>query len=97
MVEIVCHKVNLPAKSAKDTVVLTKREIAAIKAVALGQAHEMQQKEAMNAIIHAICRLESLSFDPISERVTVFLEGRRFVGRVLVDLIKKKTQKDDDL
>lgn len=55
-------------------------DITALKALAVGIASKDEQMRAMKFIVGNICEADNLSFHPESERLTVFSEGRRFVG-----------------
>lgn len=59
----------------------------AIQALATGTATEDQQKRAFNCIVRELCGTYDMTFDPESERVSAFNEGKRHIGRVLVGLL----------
>jgi len=59
----------------------------AIQALATGTATEDQQKRAFNCIVRELCGTYDMTFDPESERVTAFNEGRRSIGRALVGIL----------
>lgn len=59
----------------------------AIKGVASGTANEDQQKTAMSWIIKELCGTYDLSYRPQSDRDTVFSEGKRYVGLMLIQEI----------
>lgn len=63
-------------------------ESTAIKAVANGDANEAMQKIAMKAIVEKVCRTYSDTYDPHSERESNRMQGQRFVGLCLVDVIE---------
>ena len=52
----------------------------AIKALAAGNAHEEQQKTALQWIILDLCQTDNLSYCPESKRDSDFAEGMRFIG-----------------
>lgn len=58
---------------------LDKADIMAIKHLNAGNANEMQQKRALNAIFNKICRTGKSSFSNDSCQ-TAFNEGVRYVG-----------------
>lgn len=64
-----------------------KADAFAIQAVALGTATEDQQKRAFSCIVRELAGTYDMTFDPESERASNFNEGRRHVGRALVNLI----------
>ena len=63
-------------------------EARAIKALAKGEATEMQQVLAYNYIWRKLGMVGGLSFIPESDGVTSFNEGRRFVGISLINLVE---------
>lgn len=71
--------------------------VAAVQALARGDASPHQQQEALRWIIEQAAGTYDLSFTPDSDRGTSFAEGRRFVGLQIVKLTKldKETMKDD--
>ena len=56
----------------------------ALKGLATGTANDGQQKAALKWVIEELCRTYDLSYRPSSDRDTVFAEGKRFVGLMLV-------------
>lgn len=62
----------------------------ALKAVAKGEATDIQQRRAMNWIINTLCGTYDLSYRPDSDRDTVFAEGKRHVGMQIVKHINLK-------
>ena len=66
---------------------LKKHEVNAIKAMFDGEADEFQQKTAMDVIMNKLGNAKDMSYRSKSERDTAFLEGRRFVGWVLANII----------
>lgn len=58
----------------------------ALKALAAGNAHEQQQKMALDWIIRDLCATYDLSYRP-TDRDTVFAEGKRFIGLRLIEEI----------
>lgn len=59
-------------------------DAAAVQAVAFGRASEDQQKRAMKWIVEKGCMAYDETFHPESERASTFMQGRRFVGLLLV-------------
>jgi len=78
---------------AWDAFPATKAEIMALKALAAGNANVHQQKRALSFILHTACRLNSVSFDPTSERISAFNDGRRWVGMQVQHLINTPIDK----
>ncbi len=64
-----------------------KADAYAIQAWSAGVATEDQQKRAFNCIVRELSGTYDMSFDPDSSRVSDFNEGKRHVGRALVNLI----------
>lgn len=62
--------------------------VAAVQALARGEATAQQQVQALNWIINQACATYGQSFQLEGDRETVFAEGRRFVGNQLVKLTK---------
>ncbi len=62
--------------------------VAAVQALARGEATADQQKQAMNWIVNQACATYGQSFQLEGDRETAFAEGRRFVGNQLVKLTK---------
>ena len=73
-------------------------DVAAIQAIARGDADPEQQKKALNFIIKEVCGTYNASYRQGEDgrRDTDFLEGRRSVGLTLVStcLINIKQMKD---
>ena len=61
----------------------------AIKAVAQGEGGPNEQIRAFRWIIDELCNTYGMSFDEESSRMTDFNEGRRHVGRSLVNIINE--------
>lgn len=57
---------------------LDRADIMAIKALSAGNANDMQQRIAVNAIFHKLCRTGRMSY--CEEGNTAFNEGVRYVG-----------------
>lgn len=68
-------------------------DVSAIQAVVEGRADEHQQRRAMKWIIEMACQTYQPSYrnGPDGERDTVFSEGRRFVGLMIVEKLKLNT------
>ena len=58
----------------------------AIQALFKGEASPEQQVRAMKCVIHEICGAYNMTFDPESQRWSDFNEGKRHVGRTLVNI-----------
>lgn len=77
---------------AKKTVALapyldapfTPADVSALAALFLGTADEHQQKRAREWILLRACRLNGSTFDP-DPSVSSFLQGRREVGRMILN------------
>lgn len=72
-------------------------DVGAVQALASGTASPDQQRRALDWIITAASATYDQSFNPDSDRLTSFAEGRRFVGNQIVKLTKlnlSKLQKD---
>lgn len=65
-------------------------DVSALQAVADGRADEHQQRRAIKWIVEMACQTYQPSFrnGPNGERETVFAEGRRFVGLMIVEKLK---------
>ena len=65
-------------------------EVIAIQALAQGIADEEQQRIAMKWLIEKCCGTYDMSFYPgdDGERMTVFAEGKRFVGNQVIKLTR---------
>lgn len=59
----------------------TTKEVAALKALARGEARPEEQKAALAFIVEKICRSADLTWLPDSERASSFLAGRSFAGK----------------
>lgn len=62
--------------------------IAAIQALARGDASHQQQTDALNWLVNIAAGTYNTSFSPDGDRQTSFAEGRRFVGLQIVKLLK---------
>lgn len=67
---------------------LTPHEVMAIRALEAGEADPHQQRMALDCILKKICRTYDQHFVPGSDRETVFLEGRGFVGQNLLKFMR---------
>lgn len=63
-------------------------DVAAVQAIAEGRASEDQQKRGMRWIIETLGMAYQDTFNPDSERVSTFVQGRRFVGLKLVAMLR---------
>lgn len=70
-------------------------DVYAIKAVAMGNANEEQQRRAMGWIVNKASALHELSYRPgvTGDRDTAFAEGRRFVGAQIAKMISAEVVK----
>jgi hypothetical protein len=68
-------------------------DVAAIQALARGDASPEAQRRALDWIINAASATYDQSFHPDSARLTDFAEGRRFVGNQVVKLTKLNLSK----
>ena len=59
---------------------IEKHVVHAIKALERGDATPEQQKSALKFIVFSLSKIDNISYRSDSERDTAFLEGRRFVG-----------------
>lgn len=64
-----------------------KADAFAIQSFALGKATEDQMKRAFTCIVRELCGTYEMTFDPENDRVSNFNEGKRHVGRALVNLV----------
>jgi len=64
------------------------RHIAAVKAVAEGEATSDQQKLALAWIVNDVSMTGQQSFVPGKADVTNFIEGRRSVGNQILKLVR---------
>lgn len=74
----------------------TDDEVMAIKALAKGEATQIQQRAVLNWLIHRAAGTYELSFRSDGDggaRETAFAEGRRFVGMELVKYINMPSEK----
>lgn len=68
-----------------------KADSAAIQALSVGAANDVQQKRAFKYIVEVLSGYYDLSYRPDDmggRRATDFMEGRRYVGAQLVKLSK---------
>lgn len=86
----------LPAPPVDKAPDATIQQIGALKALAGGRASPHQQNMAWDFILRSACAIQAQSFRPDPQQ-TAFMEGRRFVGSVLLTLanIDTTTMKDD--
>lgn len=64
----------------------------ALKGLSSGTANDAQQKAAIKWVVEELCRTYDLSYRPSGDRDTVFAEGKRFVGLMLVREINLDTK-----
>ena len=72
-------------------------DVAAIQALARGDATEDQQKRALRYLIETLCGTYDMAYRPASPRDTDFALGKAFVGQQLVKflIINVHALKDD--
>lgn len=63
-------------------------DLAAMKALQAGVATEGQQKRALDWFLYQAARISHVSYVPGDDAGTMFNEGRRFAGLVVVQLLK---------
>lgn len=68
-------------------------DVHAFQALHRGEANAEQQKRALDWLITKAAVTYEVSFNPESERLTSFAEGRRFVGSQVVKLINLNPSK----
>ena len=68
---------------------VTKAEASAIRALAKGEADEVQQKRALQWVVQYAAGIGDLCYrpGPDGDRETAFAEGRRFVGLQITRLV----------
>lgn len=76
---------------------ITKREATALKALATGEATEVQQKLALYVIVNKFARAQDLLYVPGSFDETAILNGRAFVGQQILKYINIPVGKLDVL
>ena len=62
-------------------------DVAAIRAIAQGNADESQQKRFMRWLVEDAAGTYGMTFDPDSDRASAFAEGKRHVGRKVVGIV----------
>lgn len=87
-------------RKATDLPSLTPYIARSVRALAIGKAGEEQQKKLLNWLIKDVAGIGNLSMVLGEPDTTAFLEGRRFVGLVLVNALEVKpdrlTEKAND-
>lgn len=68
--------------------------VAGIRALSMGTASEHQQRTVFEWIYKDLAGIGSQSFRTGDSHQTAFMEGRRFVGVVLVNLANEKVNDD---
>lgn len=63
-------------------------DVSALQALERGEANADQQQRALKWIIESCCRTYDMTYQPESERDTVFAEGKRFVGLMIVEKLR---------
>lgn len=74
----------------------TKLNVASIQALAKGTASEGQQQRALRYIVEELCAVYGETFDPVSERLSDFAQGRRAVGLEIVKILALPLDKIQD-
>ena len=64
-----------------------KSEISALQALFRGEAQAHQQNLALQFIVADLAQAYDRTFDPASDRLSAFAEGRRFVGLEILRLL----------
>ena len=64
-----------------------KLNVAALQALSRGVANDAQQVRALKHIVEELCGAYSDTFDPTSERLSDFAQGRRSVGLEIVKIL----------
>ena len=67
---------------------LSNMEVYALRALESGEATPHEQRLALAAILKKLCRSYDQHFVPESDRETVFLEGRGFVGQQILKFLR---------
>jgi hypothetical protein len=57
-----------------------------LQALATGTANEHQQKAALKFIVEKLAGAYDQTFDPDNERLSAYNEGRRAVGRAIIQI-----------
>lgn len=63
----------------------------AFKALEAGNANDIQQKQALDWLIHHICLTYDMSYRPGDTHATAFAEGKRAVGLEIITMLKVNT------
>ena len=63
-------------------------DASAVQAVFNGTADEDQQRRAMRWLLEGACRIHETSFSPDNDRMTIFHEGQRFVGKQIAEMLR---------
>ena len=79
-------KDQLPKLHAFDPPPYENADIGALKALAAGNAGPLEQKRALDYIVHVACATYDWSFRPDARETDVML-GRQFAGRHIVYLV----------
>ena len=66
------------------------RDVAAIQALAKGEADQIEQQRALKWIIEECCKTYDMSYRPENQTDTVFAEGKRYVGNEIIKMTKLK-------
>lgn len=85
-------KQKLPRKEPWQPAEYELADVMAVKAIASGTATDEQQKRMLKWLVETVCCTYDLSYRPISERDTVFAEGKRFVGLQIVKALHLNVQ-----
>lgn len=79
-----------------QTAILDVDETRAIKSLWRGDATEYQQRLALKVIVNKLCRASDLLYIPDSFDQTAFLQGRSFVGQLIMKTIKQPLNELED-
>lgn len=79
-----------PALTPTDPTPLTKYTARSVRAFYVGEATADQQKHLFEWIVKKVANIGGASIVPGMPDVTGFLEGRRYVGRQIVDALESK-------
>jgi hypothetical protein len=77
---------QLPA-AKHDAFRYEKEHVFAVQSIAEGRATPDQQRSFMDWLVRDACLHSHIAFNPGNERATAFVQGRQFVGTVMLELI----------
>lgn len=79
-----------------QTPALTVEEERAIKALYRGDASAVEQRLALKVIVNKLCRADDLLYMPGSFDETAFMQGRGFVGKQIMKILKQPLNAIED-